>query len=292
MTRISIIVAAYNEGGSIAAVLEELKESLPQCETVVVDDGSSDDTFAVARGIFPNSTLRHNFNRGQGAALKTGIRHATGDFVILVDGDGQHPLEAIRAVVARVLEDPSLDAVFTERDNLYSSGNLRSIGKFVINRVVHSLTGQKIRDVNCGLRAFRRQKIVPFLFQFPDAFSFSTTSTVLGYMENFRIDWVRISMAKRQNGTSQLRARHALNTVVLVFRLIVLFDPLRFFVPLSAYAFLFGVLSIAYSLLASGDTGKNYIFLFLFGSLAFIMGLLSEQIANLRKEMVALKNDR
>lgn len=292
MTRISIIVAAYNEGGSIAAVLEELKESLPQCETVVVDDGSSDDTFAVARGIFPNSTLRHNFNRGQGAALKTGIRHATGDFVILVDGDGQHPLEAIRAVVARVLEDPSLDAVFTERDNLYSSGNLRSIGKFVINRVVHSLTGQKIRDVNCGLRAFRRKKIVPFLFQFPDAFSFSTTSTVLGYMENFRIGWVRISMAKRQSGTSQLRARHALNTVVLVFRLIVLFDPLRFFVPLSAYAFLFGMLSIAYSMLTSGGIGKNYIFLFLFGSLAFIMGLLSEQIANLRKEMVTLKNDR
>ena len=292
MHRFSIVVAAYNEGGNLAAVLGELALSLPECEVVVVDDGSSDDTFAIANRFFPATSFRHNKNRGQGASLKTGIRNASGDFVVLMDGDGQHPIEAVRAVIARVRDDPSLDAVLTRRDNIYSSGHLRSIGKLLINHVAHRLTGEDIRDANCGLRAFRRSRIIPFFFQLPDAFSFSTTSTVLSYMEDFRLTWLDISMSPRKNGTSQVQVRHGVNTLVLVFRLIVLFNPLKFFLPLAGYAFLVGGVSIALSLLSSGDLGKNYIFFFLFGSLAFILGLLSEQLSNIRRELVFIKNGR
>ena len=292
MHRFSIVVAAYNEAGNIEGVLRELKRSLPECEVVVVDDGSSDDTFAIAGRFYPGSCFRHNKNRGQGASLKTGIRNATGEFVVLMDGDGQHPIEAVRAVIERVMADPTLDAVLTRRDNIYSSGHLRSLGKLLINHVAKRLTGEEIHDANCGLRAFRRAKIIPFFFQLPDAFSFSTTSTVLSYMEDFRLTWLDISMRQRENGASQMRMRHGVNTIVLVFRLIVLFNPLKFFLPLTGYAFLLGIASIALSLVTSGSLGKNYIFFFLFGSLAFILGLLSEQLSNIRKELVFLKNDR
>ena len=292
MQRFSIIVAAYNEAGSIEAVLRELAAGLPECEVVVVDDGSGDDTFARASRLFPETCFRHNKNRGQGAALKTGIRKATREFVVLMDGDGQHPLEAVRAVIERVQSDPSLDAVLTRRANNYSSGHLRSLGKLVINYVAHQLTGEDIQDANCGLRAFRRSRITPFIFQLPDAFSFSTTSTVLCYMEDFRLAWLEIKMRPRENGSSRICLRDGVNTVVLVFRLIVLFNPLKFFLPVTAYAFLLGALSIALSLCTSATLGKNYIFFFLFGSLAFILGLLSEQLSNIRKELVFLKNDR
>jgi glycosyltransferase involved in cell wall biosynthesis len=288
----SIVVPAYNEAGNIEALLRNLGSSFPECEVIVVDDGSSDDTFAIASRFFPQTTFRHNKNRGQGATLKTGIRNASGEFVVLVDGDGQHPAEAVRAVIERVQADPTLDVVLTRRDNVYSSGHLRSLGKVVINFVVKKLTGEDVRDANCGLRAFRRAKILPFFFQLPDAFSFSTTSTVLAYMENFSLTWIDISMRLRENGTSQLRMSHGINTIVLVFRLIVLFNPLKFFLPLTGYAFLLGVLAIMLSFFTSNSLGKNYIFFFLFGSLSFILGLLSEQLSNIRKELVFIKNDR
>lgn len=292
MNRFSVVMAAYNEAGSLDAVLRELKAELPECEVIVVDDGSTDDTSAIARRHCPDTTLRHARNRGQGASLKTGIRAATREFVVLMDADGQHPVAEVRAIMARILADPSLDAVLTRRVNLYSSGHLRSLGKLVINYVVHQLTGEEIRDANCGLRGFRRSRITPFLFQLPDTFSFSTTSTVLSYMENFRLAWLDVSMRPRSNGTSRVCLRHGVNSIILVFRLIVLFAPLRFFLPLTAYAYLLGVFSIVLSLFTSGGLGKNYIFFFLFGSLAFILGLLSEQLSNIRKEMVYLKNER
>ena len=288
----SIVVPAYNEAGNIESLLQKLGSSLPECEVIVVDDGSSDATFAIASRIFPDTTFRHNKNRGQGATLKTGIRKASGEFVVLVDGDGQHPVEAVQAVIERVQADPTLDAVLTRRDNIYSSGHLRSLGKLVINFVAHKLTGEDIRDANCGLRAFRRAKIIPFFFQLPDAFSFSTTSTVLAYMEDFRLAWIDISMRLREKGTSQVRMSHGINTIVLVFRLIVLFNPLKFFLPLTGYAFLLGVFASMLSFFTSNSLGKNYIFFFLFGSLSFILGLLSEQLSNIRKELVFIKNDR
>jgi glycosyltransferase involved in cell wall biosynthesis len=291
MNKISIIVPAYNEEENLAEVLEGLKATFHDCEIVVVDDGSLDGTYEIARSFFPETTLRHNKNRGLGAAIKTGIRGASGDFVIIVDADGQHPSEAVMEIKQLLREDPELDAVLTERENVYTSGRIRTLGKLAINFVTGKLTGERIRDVNCGLRAFRRKKILPFLFMFPDGFSFSTTSTVLAYKEDFKFRWVRFNMVKRERGKSQVKIADGFGALILVFRLIVLFDPLRFFVPLTVYSFLLGGSSILLSLITSGSVGENYIFFFLFASLSFILGLLSEQVANIRKELVNGRND-
>jgi len=289
MNRISIVIPAFNEGKNIEAVLREIGDCFPECEVVVVDDCSIDDTGLKIEAFAPQVFIRHRTNRGQGASLKSGIQAATREFVVLVDGDGQHPVEGIAEVIRRIRERPELDAVLTERDNLYSSGIARTVGKVIINFVTRRLTGEKMRDNNCGLRAFRRRAIEPFLFMLPDRFAFSTTSTVLAYKEGFLLEWVTISMKKRLNGESQMRIRHGAETLLLVLRLIVLFEPLKFFLPLAGYSFLLGAACIAVSFLVSGAMGENYIFFFLFGSLAFILGFISEQITLLRKELLALR---
>jgi glycosyltransferase involved in cell wall biosynthesis len=292
--KISFLIPAYNEEKNIGNLLKELKSCFPDQEIIVIDDASTDSTFQIAAKICGNSVIRHNKNRGPGAAVKTGILNATGDFVVIVDADGQHPVEEIKKVVDYLLEDPAVDAVFTQRSNVYSSGFIRSGGKFLISYVVKRLIGEKIRDHNCGLRAFKKERILPFLFMLPDGFSYVTTSLILAYKEDFGIHWIEIAMKQRKLGKSRVRIRHGFDTLLLATRLIVIFDPLKFFLPITGYSFLLGVASVMNSLIRTRTIGKNYIFFFLFGVLMFILGLLSEQISMLRKEIFLMKakNDR
>jgi glycosyltransferase involved in cell wall biosynthesis len=287
--RISFILPAYNEEETIGIVLKQLKETFGDQEIVVVDDASTDDTYSISIEAGADQVIRHNKNRGPGAAFKTGVSQATGEFIVLVDADDQHPIEEIKKVVAYVLETPAIDAVFTERRNVYSSGFIRSAGKFLISSVVRGLIGENIRDHNCGLRAFKRARIMPFLFMLPDGFSYVTTSLVLSYKEDFCMHWIDINMKQRNSGKSQVKVRHGFNTFLLVFRLIVNFDPMKFFIPLAGLSFFIGILTIIYGMISYGGPGKNYIFFFLFGSLVFVLGLLSEQISILRKEILNLK---
>jgi glycosyltransferase involved in cell wall biosynthesis len=287
--KISFIVPAYNEEDNIGRVIEELKKTFRDFEIIVVDDFSADKTFQIAKNLCPDTTFKHLQNKGYGAALKTGILNASGDFVIFVDGDGQHPAEEIGKIVEAINGNPELDSVLTRRRNIYISGAMRSIGKVLINYVVRRLTGESIRDSNSGLRAFRRKRILPFLFMLPNGFSFSTTSTVLSYKEDFSIRWIEIEMGQRKLGKSQVKIKHGFNTLLLVIRLIVIFDPLKFFLPVTGYSFLLGIISIVNSFIQTRTIGKNYIFFFLFGMLTFILGLLSEQISTLRKEMISIK---
>jgi glycosyltransferase involved in cell wall biosynthesis len=292
MATISFIVPAYNEAESIGKVITLLKENFASSEIIVVDDASSDNTAAVALSAGPSSILRHDRNRGYGAALKTGFLSASGEFVIMVDADGQYSVEEIRKVVDCLRDQEDLDVVLGERVNRYASGIIRSAGKMLISSIVKSLINEPVRDHNCGLRAFRRERILPFLFLLPDGFSFSTTSYILVYKENFRIARVEVSVDKRASGKSQVTVRSGLDTIVLVLRLMVIFDPLKFFLPAAGYAFFFGLVSIFISLIDSRTLGKNYIFFFLLGTLIFILGLLSEQIMTLRKEIGNMKSRR
>lgn len=290
--RISFIIPAYNEEETIGIVLKQLKETFGDQEIVVVDDASTDDTYRISMEAGADRVVRHNKNRGPGAAFKTGVSQATGEFIVLVDADDQHPIEEIKKVVAYVFETPAIDAVFTERRNVYSSGFIRSAGKFLISSVVRGLIGENIRDHNCGLRAFKRARIMPLLFMLPDGFSYVTTSLVLAYKEDFLIQWIDITMKQRKAGKSRVKMRHGLNTFILVFRLIVNFDPMKFFLPLAGGSFFIGVLSIIYNWIFYGGPGKNYIFFFLFATLVFVLGLLSEQMTVLRKEILNLKSGK
>lgn len=288
--KISFVIPAFNEGNTINTVIEMLKNNFTEQEIIVVDDASTDDTREKAVRAGADKVIKHNKNRGPGASSKTGIMHSSGDFIIIVDADGQHPIDEIKKVFDYVMKNPQIDAVFTERANVYSSGLIRSTGKVLINYVVQRLIEEKINDHNCGLRAFRKKKILPFIFMLPDGFSYVTTSLVLAYKEDFCIHWINITMKQRETGKSHVKIRHGLNTILLIFRLIVNFDPMKFFMPLVWLSFVIGILSIIYNWVFYGGPGKNYIFFFLFGTLIFVLGILSEQMSVLRKEILNLKS--
>ncbi len=288
--KVSFVIPAFNEGATISEVVEMLKNNFNDQEIIVVDDASTDDTREKAIKAGANKVIKHNKNRGPGASFKTGVMNSSGDFVIIVDADGQHPVDEIKKVFEYVMKNPEIDAVFTERSNVYSSGLMRSTGKILINHVVQRLIEEKINDHNCGLRAFRKKKILPFIFMLPDGFSYVTTSLVLAYKEDFCIYWIDIAMKQRETGKSHVKIRHGLNTILLIFRLIVNFDPMKFFMPLIWLSFFIGVLSIIYNWIFYGGPGKNYIFFFLFGVLIFMLGILSEQMSVLRKEILNLKS--
>ncbi|NWF98260.1 MAG: glycosyltransferase family 2 protein [Nitrospirae bacterium] len=287
---VSFVIPAFNEADTISSVIENLRDNFAGQEIIVVDDASTDDTKEISIKAGADKVIRHNKNRGPGASFKTGIIHSSGDFVIIVDADGQHPLGEIKKVFDYVIKNPQIDAVFTERTNVYSSGIIRSTGKILINYVVQRLIEEKITDHNCGLRAFRRIKILPFIFMLPDGFSYVTTSLVLAYKEDFCIHWIPIAMKQRETGKSHVKVRHGFNTILLVFRLIVNFDPMKFFMPLTWISFIIGILSVIYNWVFYDGPGKNYIFFFLFGTLIFVLGILSEQMSVLRKEILNLKS--
>jgi len=287
--KVSFIIPAYNEEDTIGIVLKELKDAFSDQEILVIDDASTDDTFKTAEEICPGKVLKHNRNRGYGAALKTGVLNTAGEFVIFIDGDGQHSIEDIKKIVDAINKNPELDSVLTERRNIYASGAVRSLGKLLINHTIKRLTHERIKDSNSGLRAFKRMKLYPFLFMMPNGFSFSTTSTVLSYKEDFNLQWIEINMKERKYGKSQVKIRHGFDTLLLIIRLIVIFDPLKFFLPLTGASLLLGCISIINAVITSGTLGKNYIFFFIFGVLMFILGLLSEQISTLRKEISSIR---
>jgi glycosyltransferase involved in cell wall biosynthesis len=279
----TIIVPAFNEELGLPRVLSELIRACPGAEIVVVNDGSTDGTEGVARD-FPVTVVSHHVNRGYGAALKTGIAHSKQDAVVFFDADGQHDPDHIRPML-ETLEQA--DLVIGERRAYTRKSPLHWLGRRCLTRFIHFLTRLDLRDINCGLRAARRDIIQRYVNLLPDGFSFSTTSTVVFAKFGHRLAFVPVEV-RRRIGTSSVRLlRDGYNTLLLVIRLIALFDSLRVFVP---PAFGLMALGIAYGtfkyLTLPVYTGLSVgaLSLFLTGVLVFLLGVVCDQIAALRLE--------
>jgi glycosyltransferase involved in cell wall biosynthesis len=283
VTSCSIIVPAFNEAPGLPTVLDELVRACPGTEIIVVDDGSTDGTARVAKD-FPVTVLSHAVNRGYGAALKTGIAHAKHDFIVFFDADGQHS----PAYIGPMLEAlEGADLVIGERQTYTRKSPLHWLGRWGLTRFIHFLTRLRLRDINCGLRAARRDLIQRYVNLLPDGFSFSTTSTVVFAKFGHRLAFVPIEV-RRRIGTSSVRLlRDGYNTLLLVIRLIALFDPLRVFLPpafgLMALGIVYGVFKYA-TLPAYTGLSVGALSLFLTGVMVFLLGVVCDQIAALRLE--------
>ena len=281
VTAFSVVVPAYNEERGLRTVLAELVKTCPDAEIVVVNDGSDDATEAVARE-FPVTVVTHAVNRGYGAALKTGIAHASHDRIVFVDADGQHD-PALVGPMAEALD--GADLVIGERRHYSRRSPLHWVGRRGLSALIRFLTQLDLRDINCGLRAVRRGLVRRYLNLLPDGFSFSTTSTVVFAKFGHRLAFRPIDVRPRI-GTSSVRLlRDGYNTLLLVLRLIALFDPLRVFLP---PAFGLMALGVAYGLFKYLTlpvyTGLSVaaLSLFLTGVMVFLLGVVCDQIAALR----------
>jgi glycosyltransferase involved in cell wall biosynthesis len=280
---LSIIIPAYDEENGIGRVLEHLINLMRQTdlvyEIIVVDDGSQDNTSEVIQKFEEVTLYRHRFNRGYGAALKTGIRQAQYDLVCITDADGTYPNERIPDLVAHLLQE-RLDMVVGARTGANVSIPLiRRPAKWFIRKLSEIVASQPIADINSGLRVLRRSVALRFFNILPDTFSFTTTIT-LGMLTNaYLVDYIPINYHARI-GRSKIRPiRDTLNFVQLILRAALYFAPLKIFLPLSLLllvtAFLWGIFSI----IVLGAFADNSTFLLAMTSLQTgMLGMLAELI--------------
>jgi glycosyltransferase involved in cell wall biosynthesis len=284
----SIIIPCFNEGQVIQEVVTNLKAFLDQHseashEIIVVDDCSTDDTPEILKQLEGIRVLRHPINRGYGASIKTGIRQARGVFVATYDGDGQHnPADLVH--LCRKIHSEDWALVVGARAKLLHSTLWRMPGKWVLGWLANFLSRTKIPDLNSGLRVFRKDIISRYLHLCADRFSFSTTSTLILLNRGYSLAYVPIEVNSRQ-GKSTVSLMTGYETILLILRVVCLFDPLRVFIPASVFLVLSGILLgiYPYFILQRGLTTGS-VLVMLAGILIFFFGLLADQISALRKE--------
>jgi glycosyltransferase involved in cell wall biosynthesis len=278
--RVSAVIPAQNEAATIGQVVSGLLRDQPDlAEIVVVDDGSSDGTAGVAAEAGAK-VVRHPVARGYGAAVKSGILSSKGDFILTLDGDGQHRTTEVAKLLALAEE---CDLVAGNRVRLFHSSAWRLPGKWLLRQLSSYLVRQRIPDLNCGFRLFRRDVILPYLRLCSDAYSFSATSTVLLIYSGHRVAFVPVDVLPTR-GRGRVTVRTGLDTLMLLLRIATLLDPLRIFLPISAGVFLAGIAWGTPYALAGRGVSLGALLLILTALLLFAVGLLSDQIAQLRKE--------
>jgi glycosyltransferase involved in cell wall biosynthesis len=275
---LTIVIPAFNEAASLPAVLAALRAHVPSVPVIVVDDGSTDDTAAVAEGLGA-TVLRHAYNLGYGAALKTGIRHSATPFVATMDADGQHSVGSLESLWQARLD---ADMVVGARSGLHSP-SWRMPGKWFLGVMARYLSRHTIPDLNSGLRLYRREVLVRYLHLCPSGFSLTTTMTLAMISRGWRVVYVPISV-NRRTGRSTVTVVTGLETIVLILRIVSLFNPLRVFVPVAVTAAAAGALWGLPIALAGRGVSVGSMLAIVTAVILFALGLLCDQISQLRLE--------
>jgi glycosyltransferase involved in cell wall biosynthesis len=277
---VSVVVPAYNEADVIGDVVAALAASDPWREIIVVDDGSRDDTAARAAAAGA-VVLRHPYNKGNGAAVKSGIRRATGEFVLILDGDGQHPPDVARRLVSRLGE---FDLVVGARTSSTQATLARRIGNGLLNSLASYLTGRAIPDLTSGYRGARRDYLREFLHLLPNGFSTPTTTTLAFIKAGYNVAFEPIE-ARPRIGKSKIRlARDGGKFLVIILKIVTLFSPLRVFLPVSFAAFAVGAGYAVWTIATQSHVTNSSVLLIMLAVIVFLVGLVSEQISALRFE--------
>ncbi|MBX3086401.1 MAG: glycosyltransferase family 2 protein [Anaerolineae bacterium] len=279
---LTLVIPAFNEAQAIRDVLEDLTAACSAIvqEVIVVDDGSQDNTAELAESVAGVRVLRHRRNRGYGASLKTGINAATTEYVMTLDGDGQHRAED----VLRLFQNAEgSDMVIGQRTALLHSPLWRMPGKWLLTFMANYITRQNIPDLNSGMRLMRREVVRKYMHLCPSGFSFSTTITIALLSRGFAVTYVPITVNKRR-GKSTVSLSTGLQTMILIIRIAALFDPLRIFLPISLVIALIGVLWGIPFALAGNGVSVGAMLAIVTSVLLFALGVICDQIAQLRLE--------
>jgi glycosyltransferase involved in cell wall biosynthesis len=276
----SIVIPAYNEAAAIGGVVRDLLRSADWREILVVDDGSTDDTGAQAAAAGAR-VIRHPYNKGNGAAVKTGIRHASGAHLLIIDADGQHaPADAIR-LVAHL---GPYDLVVGARSVRSQATTARRLGNSLLNGIASYLTEQRIPDLTSGFRAARRDCLLEFLHLLPNGFSTPTTTTLAFMKAGYSVRFEPVEAARRR-GESKIRlGADGVSFFLILLKVITIFSPLRIFLPISLSAFVIGAAYAAWTIAKQSHVTNSSVLLIILSVVIFLVGLISEQISSLRFE--------
>jgi glycosyltransferase involved in cell wall biosynthesis len=275
---VSVVIPAYREAAVIADVVTALAAAGPWREILVVDDGSDDGTGDRAKAAGA-TVIRHPYNKGNGAAVKSGIRAASGEFVLIIDADGQHPPGDALRLVARLGE---YDLVVGARTSSTQAGSTRRMGNAALNRLASYLTERNIPDLTSGFRGARRVYLVEFLHLLPNGFSTPTTTTLAFLKAGYNVAFEPIE-ARPRVGVSKIRlSTDGPKFFLIMLRIMTIFSPLRIFVPVALSAFFLGAGYGMWTIATQRHVTNSSVMLITLSVIVLLIGLVSEQISALR----------
>jgi glycosyltransferase involved in cell wall biosynthesis len=291
-TRFSVVIPARNEEAGLTRLLPQLARHLPPgTEIIVVNDGSDDGSVAVcaAHGV---KVISHPYPKGNGAAVKTGARAATGDVLIFMDADGQHRPEDIPRLIAKF--DEGYEMVVGARRSGSQAGVHRAVANDIFSRFASWMVVQPIDDLTSGFRIVRTAKFRQFLYLLPNGFSYPTTITMSFFRAGYSVAYVPIHMPRRSTGGSHIRpVRDGVRFLLIIIKVGTLYSPQKLFLPISGGFFLIGICYYLYTYLTSGRFTNMSALLFISAVLTFLIGIVSEQISALHyKDIDTIEGDQ
>jgi glycosyltransferase involved in cell wall biosynthesis len=281
MESVSVIIPAFNEEGSIGALVREILAAHPRFEVLVVNDGSGDATAAVAREAGAK-VYSHPYNIGNGASIKTGIRVAQGDYLVFLDGDGQHDPAEIDQLLAFL---PEFDMVVGQRRMSAQTSFLRGLGNVVYNHFASYVAKFPVKDLTSGFRAIKADLARNFVSLLPNTYSYPTTLTLGILRSGHSLRYVPINVRRREKGKSQVKLiKDGVRFLMIIIRICTLYSPMRVFLPVSFLMFLLGLARYAYTYFTEGRFTNMSAILLVTAILVFMMSLISEQLCQMRAE--------
>ena len=282
----SIILPARNEAASLRALLPRLVAILPGAEIIVVNDGSGDDTLAVCAE-FPVRVVSHPYPKGNGAAIKSGVRAANRKVLVCMDADGQHNPEDIPALLEKFAE--GYDMVVGARQSGSHAGPHRAVANDVFSRFATWMVQQPVEDLTSGFRVVKANKFRKFLYLLPNGFSYPTTITMSFFRAGFSIAYLPIHTPRRATGKSHIRPiRDGVRFLLIIIKIGTLYSPQKLFLPISGGFFLTGLGYYLYTYLSEGRFTNMSALLFISAILTFLIGVVSEQISALHYKDIDL----
>ena len=277
---LSIVIPAYNEEETISKTLNDLKSVLDgikkSYEIIVVDDGSNDNSAEVVKNIKNINFVQHPYNKGYGAALKTGIKNAQSDLILIIDADGTYPAKDIPRLLEYANEYDLVVGSRTGKDvnvQLY-----RRPAKWFLSKLANYLSGAKIPDINSGMRTFRKEDVKKFFSLLPSGFSFTTTMTLAYFSNDYNVKYIPIDYYERKGKSKIKPFRDGFNFIMLIIKTITYFNPLKVFLPISIVLFVIGSAILLYNVIFTRNVADLPVMLILAAFQIGLLGLLADLI--------------
>ena len=278
---VSVVIPAFEEAAAVGVVVQSLRAAAGWREVLVVDDGSADET-AIVAATAGARVIKHPYNKGNGASVKTGIRHASGEYILIIDADGQHTASDALRLIAFLGEYDLV--VGTRAGSNQQASHARHLGNNVLNWVAGYLTGRVIPDLTSGLRAARTSGLREFLHLLPNGFSTPTTTTLSFVKAGYSVHFEPITVGARL-GTSKIKlVSDGARFLMILLKVITVFSPLRIFLPIAGAFFALGASYAVWTTITRHDVTDSSVLLLVLAVVIFLVGLVSEQISTMRSE--------
>jgi glycosyltransferase involved in cell wall biosynthesis len=279
---VTILLPAYNEELAIAKTVQRIKELHPDFEVLVIDDGSTDNTMQAAMDAGAN-VWPHPYNIGNGAAIKTGLRMAQGDWVIMMDADGQHKPEDIEKLLD---QKDNYDMVVGARSHGSETSLHRDFANMLYNRFASYVTKFKIKDLTSGFRLMRTEVARQYIYLLPNTFSYPSTLTMAYLRCGRSVKYVPIQTLARKGRSKIKLLGDGTRFFLIISKIATLFSPLRVFLPISLLLFATGLVYYLYTFIIIHRFTNMSALLFSSSLMTFMLGLISEQISQMRYDRV------